>query len=110
MQLEFAFAQPFLEAEVKRITDEKQFFVDLFNKLPFPKLDFPISDLFQKIDWEAHADDKALAFPLTVLKGNPHQPEFSFVRQLDEAYWGYPVEYEYERPLNWRDDLIVDKI
>ena len=111
MQLEFPFSLPFVLAEQAKLDEERRFWNDLFQKLPFPKIDFPISELFQKIEWtELEDGHESFSFPMTVLKGNPNQPEFPFVRAIDESYWGYPVEYEYERLLNWRNNLIVDKI
>ena len=111
MQLEFPFTQPFIDAV--QATEQAQ--IDSWNNyLEFVRKVLPenfsdtMKGLFSGFNYEP--TDDSLAIPMTVLLGKKDQLEFPFCRALDETHWGFPVEYEYERPLNWRDDLIVDKI
>lgn len=103
VQLEFSFSLPFILEEEKIAKDEKQFWYDLFNNMPFPSLDFSIRDLFKHIDFD---DYTGPSIPLTIVKGDPNQPEFDFVREIDETSWGFPVRYHYELP----KEFAIDKI
>lgn len=102
MQLEFDFAQVYLQKDKERIEG----FNRVLNKLAesFQASKFSISDIFmscQSLDIDESYNGPSI--PMTLLLGSKGQPEFNFVKQIDKQAWGYiglEIEYNYNAEPN----------
>lgn len=96
MQEEFSFTKPWIDAQTKRDEAYNQFFKvciggiqggynirDLFKDIPEPDMDGP-------------------SIPMFIVKGYKDQPQFDFVRPIDEAAWDFPILYDGDNPAGRR--------
>lgn len=95
-QLEFSFAQPYIEAQLQRLENKRQSwrnFADLCNRIA-PQ-GFDLSKIFDTCNLDKPFDGPS--FPVTLVLGYRDQSEFSFVIPIDRSTWdvSMPIKYHY---------------
>ena len=99
MQIEFPFAQPFIDAA----QSAKQAEIDGWNRMfdslrSIAKRTLPADFSWDKI-FDSGMDDGVYdgpSFPITFVCEAANQFIFEFCRPMDEAYWKMEVKYHYE--------------
>lgn len=97
-QLEFIFCKSYYDIEIKKLKNRIESwnnFCSMVHKL-CPNVTFPtVTEIFK--EYKCDKIDSDLCFPITILLGDENQFEFNFVKDIDRVYWGYDIEYKYER-------------
>ena len=95
-QLEFPFAGPPILSDDERFVGFLNNMLELFEKIS-PNWRDGIKEVLEACNDVQPMINDGPYLPVTIVCGYRNQPEFFFVRPLDEATWkGFPVEYHCE--------------